>query len=95
MKDNQKNNLNEEIEKQLLSRLRQMGILLVGFCLCTFIYGMFLDPPAESDLLEEKELSSGFSLLSKDGRVNAFGVAGAFFVVGSTCMFISSKRKMP
>ncbi len=95
MKDNPKNNLNNEIEKQLLSRLRQMGILLVGFCLCTFVYGMFLDPPLDGDTLEDKELSSGFSMLSNDGRINAFGVAGAFFVVGSTCMFISSKRRLP
>lgn len=95
MKNKSNSNLNETIEKQLLARLRQMGILLIGFCLCTFAYGLFLDPSPDDgiDTLEERESISGFTLLSPNGKVNAFGTAGAFFVVGSACICISAKRR--
>ena len=84
---------NKELERQMLPRLKFMGTLLIFFGFCSFLYGMTLDPPSPIDTPEEKQLSSGLTLLNEDGRINAYGIAGIFAVVGSGCIVIALKRK--
>lgn len=93
MKDKPKTSPNKEIEEQMLSRLCKLGIMLIVFCLIAFAYALYIGPPSELDTVEEKQLSSGFTLLSADGRINAFGAATAFLLVGITCIAIAAKRR--
>lgn len=93
MKDNKTTCQNEEeVERQLLPRLRFMGSLLIVFGFFAAVYGLFLPPPSDIDTPQEFELASGISLLSPDGRINAYGVATIFSVIGALCIGIAIKR---
>lgn len=93
MTDKNKTPMSEEsVERQMLPRLRLMGLILLFFSLCAFVYGLTLDPPSAIDTPEEMQLTSGLALLSHDGRLNAYGVAGVFTVIGAGCIIIALKR---
>lgn len=82
----------EEIEQQLLARLRFMGYLLIVFSCIAFTWSLFIDPPSLIDTAEEMTLSSGFTLLSADNRINMYGAAAIFSVIGATCIILAIKR---
>lgn len=84
---------NKTIEKQLLPRLRWLGYLLIFFAFCSFCYALSLEPPPfQENLPTDSEVTSGLSLLSNDGRINAYSVAAVFTIVGISCMMIAAKR---
>jgi hypothetical protein len=93
MKDKNKVQMNKEIDKQLIPRLHFMGVLLLIFGTFSCCYALFFAPTEPIDTTEEQELSSGFTILSTDGRVNAYSIAGIFAFVGATCIVIAKKRR--
>ncbi len=82
----------DEIEQLLLPRLRVMGYILILFSCIAFIWSLFIDPPSPIDTPGEMELSSGFTLLSVDNRINIYGVATIFSVAGAACILFAIKR---
>ena len=104
---NQNNPLNEkqQMELQLLPRLRWMGFLLLFFSLCSFLYSLFFaaDIPASSDSFEtplEMEQTSGLSMASTPSfemfqveRFNAYIVTFCFALVGGICLLAVWKKK--
>ncbi|MES2344809.1 MAG: hypothetical protein V4494_02570 [Chlamydiota bacterium] len=85
-------NPDKDIDKQLLPRLRLMGIILLIFSCFSGSYALFLPLASPIDTPQEMEISSGFTILSSDGRVNAYSIAGIFAFVGACCIVIAKKR---
>jgi len=98
---------NHEVEKQLLPRLRLMGILLIIFSLYAVFYAIFASPylEYEDDFFEtpqEMQISAGPSdlndsdtfMVTQEQRLNLYMIASIFLVIGSSCLVYAWKKKI-
>lgn len=89
------------IEKLLLSRLKILGLVLLLFGTCFFLYGLKNPPtsPMEDGVLSphEQELSSGFPELDSETNpeeaLNFLSIGTLFFALGGSCLLASWKRR--
>lgn len=92
------------IERQLIPRLKLLGVLLLFFGLCSFVYGLFvhtLSPEETPELastqnnsIELFEMSeAGIDDILPEDALNFFFVALVFSSVGLGCVFISWKKR--
>jgi hypothetical protein len=90
------------IEKQLLPRLKFMGILLILFSGCTLFYSLFFTADIDEELArelasdqfiapQEMEYSAGFDLF-EEKCFHAYIVTASFAVVGLACLLIVWKK---
>lgn len=101
-----KNPPSKEVERQLIPRLRVLGLALMGFGLLSFLYALVSSPyvplPREEgmDSPEESESASGIYLaeapffsLTEGDRTRFYGAALTFSIIGLTCILIARKRQ--
>lgn len=96
----------QEVEKQLIPRLRFVGLVLLFFSVFSISYSVIDTPYLSTVGIEEKglpqmeESSLGIDLepeekdcaLTPCETINLFLIAAIFATVGSTCLFIAWKR---
>ena len=92
----------QAVERKLLPRLRYMGFLLLFFTIFTLAYALISDPylpnPEEVAVVLKEEGLPQFSeepgfMLTKSQRLNLYLIAGAFAVIGLSCLFFYWKKK--
>lgn len=95
----------KEIEKQLVPRLRFMGIVLLFFCFSTLGYALFASPYLSSEdetvpILDEESIGLPSSTdeltpleLTQNERLNLYIVATSFALVGTCCLTLAWRKK--
>ncbi len=89
-KDQSKNKKNRRrIERSLLSRLKVLGFILLGFS-ALFLFYAFTYSPTETILIATDLPGDGFckEFLAHE-TLNFFIVSGIFFIIGAACVLIS------
>lgn len=81
---------NNELEKQLLPRLRKVGFLIVFFGLLSLAYSLIFSP--DLSLAQNPEIATA-GLSSAPVSFNLHLVSSVFFIIGSTCLLSTWKRK--
>lgn len=80
----------ETIERQLIPRLKYLGMLLFCFSLIAVSYSFLPQDPEEAMMMEEDAL---FPEFIEPPPLNMYMVAVIFAIVGSTCLVISWRKK--
>lgn len=80
----------ETIEKQLIPRLKYLGMLLFCFSLMAVSYSFLPQDPEEAMVTEEDGL---FPEFVEPAPLNMYMVAISFAIVGSACLIISWRKK--
>jgi hypothetical protein len=79
----------QQIEKQLISRLRKLGFILLVFSVVAF--GASFIPEAEEELaINTEDISPDFE---EPPPLNMYLIAIIFASVGGTCLTIAWKKK--
>lgn len=73
------------LEKQLLSRLKFMGLILLFFALTALFFEKLYEDPNEIFLIEEE--------IETPPPLNPILVSSAFAAVGAACLFIYWKKR--
>jgi hypothetical protein len=84
------NKLEPQVEKQLVSRLKILGCILLVFALGALFYNLVFSSTDEVDALE-KEIA--IELEEEPAPLNPFFVSTVFSVVGTGLLLISWKKK--
>ncbi len=90
---------NKKVEKLLLARFKQMGILLIVMSACFFIYASILKASEimEDGIVttEEQTLSAGFEAdgFLAEETLNFFVVSLLFATLGISCITVATKRE--
>ncbi len=79
-----------QVEKQLVSRLKVLGCILLVFALIALFYNVI---PSFSDEVDELDEEIAMELEEEPAPLNIFFVSTVFGVVGGGCLFISWKKK--
>lgn len=91
-----------EIEKQLLPRLKFMGVLLLLFSVCAFCFSLFFSLPSPQKLATApSNPSEEFAALPNLVEENFLAVENfdlslvflSFAIVGGLCLFFAWKKK--
>ena len=77
-----------QVEKQLVSRLKVLGGILVVFALIALVYNN-----VPSFALDELDEEIARELEEQPEPLNPFFVSSIFGIVGAGCLFISWKKK--
>jgi cytochrome c biogenesis protein CcdA len=80
-----------QLEKQLLKRLKLMGLILLGFALGALFFNLIPSFSSDVDAIEEE-----IALEIKEEEpapLNPFFVSSVFGIVGVGCIFISWKKR--
>jgi hypothetical protein len=86
-------NKENELEKNLLSRLQFLGLVLLGFSVIAVSWAILFSPNPTNpeDLIrDEKEITLGVS--PQPNRLNFYAIAAIFTTVGLSCLIIGKKR---
>jgi|GEM_PF-1789694 len=92
-KNQSKNKKNRRrIERSLLSRLKVLGFILLGFSI-VFLFYAFIYSPSETVLIATEDTGDGFckEFLAHE-TLNFFIVSAIFFIIGLACVLISWKQ---
>jgi hypothetical protein len=82
--------MKEQIEKQLIPRLKFVGCILLLFAIVAFQYERISSVISQTLFLVEEEIVLEFEELPS---LNTTAVAITFVTVGTLCLFVSSKAK--
>ena len=85
------NNLEPRVEKQLISRLKLLGCILLVFSLAALFYNLIFSGSDEIDALE-KEIAQELEEEQPE-PLNPFFVSTVFSIVGTGLLLISWKKK--
>jgi hypothetical protein len=85
------NSLEPHVEKQLISRLKMLGCILLVFSLAALFYNLVFSGSDEVDALE-KEIAMELEEEQPE-PLNPFFVSTVFSVVGTGILLISWKKK--
>lgn len=97
-----------QIERQLIPRLKLMGVILLFFGLFSLIYAFFVHPLTSDGIITEEEFSQESQDVASrvinsleridetpvpEETLNFFGVAIVFSSIGLSCIFIAWKKR--
>ena len=82
--------MEQQLEKQLVSRLKTLGCILLFFALIALFYNLIPSFASEVDTLDEEIAEE---LQEDPAPLNPFFVSSVFSVVGGGLLLISWKKK--